>query len=288
VAPKANIILYEAANPDSDGLGHLETAVSTAKNNAAVSVVSMSYGSGEYSGEKSNDSLYTTPSARLVAHSGVTFVASTGDSGAPGEYPAYSPNIVAVGGTSLTLNSNNSYATESAWSGGGGGISTQEPKPSYQTGLAALAGINYRATPDISMDSDPDTGVDVWDPYNGGMYQMGGTSLAAPCVAGLLAIADQLRVAAGKGTLDGPSQTLPTLYSLPGADFNDVTTGSNGYPAGVGYDEATGLGTPVANLLVPALAQLSTVPEPSTFALLGSGAVALVVVSSRRRTAVAA
>ncbi len=86
-------------------------------------------------------------------------------------------------------------------------------------------------------------------------FQVAGTSLAAPCWAGLIAIANQGRVAAGGTTLDGPSQTLPALYSLPGADFHDITSGSNGgHTAGAGYDMVTGLGSPVANLLVPGLA----------------------------------
>ena len=90
---------------------------------------------------------------------------------------------------------------------------------------------------------------------------IGGTSVAAPCWAGLIALADQMRVAAGQSTLDGPTQTLPRLYSLPAADFHDITsgtsTGSPNYTAAAGYDLVTGLGTPVANLLVPALAGVS-------------------------------
>src|SRR5262249_37801797 len=85
-----------------------------------------------------------------------------------------------------------------------------------------------------------------------------GTSLSAPCWAGLIAIADQGRVAAGANALTGRTQTLPALYSLgvsnPG-DFRDITLGNNGYGAQAGYDLVTGLGTPIADALVPALAQ---------------------------------
>ena len=81
-----------------------------------------------------------------------------------------------------------------------------------------------------------------------------GTSAASPIWAGLIAIADQGRVLAGGTPLTGYTQTLPALYSLPSADFHDIVNGNNGDPAGPGYDLATGLGTPVANLLVPALA----------------------------------
>ncbi|MGO9115610.1 MAG: autotransporter-associated beta strand repeat-containing protein [Thermoguttaceae bacterium] len=254
MAPKANIILYECTDNSN---ANLFSAVTTAKNNAAVSVVSMSFDAGEFSGETSNDSTFTTPASKLAIKQGVTFVASTGDGGAPGGYPAFSPNVVAVGGTSLYLTSSLSYSGESAWSDGGGGVSHYEPKPSYQqtpSHGSVLANASSRATPDVSFDADPNTGVYTYDPYNGGWFQIGGTSLSAPCWAGLIADADGIRSAAGNGTLDGPSQTLPALYNLPNTDFHDVTTGNNGYPAGPGYDLATGLGTPVANTLVPDLA----------------------------------
>ncbi len=108
------------------------------------------------------------------------------------------------------------------------------------------------------------TGVSVYDSYNNGIVtpwvqQAGGTSLSASCWAGLIAIADQGRVAAGATTLDGPSQTLPALYALPASDFHDGLGGDNGTndnglldPAR--YDEVTGLGTPRANVLVSDLA----------------------------------
>ncbi len=113
-----------------------------------------------------------------------------------------------------------------------------------------------RETPDISFDADPNTGVPIDDSYDFGSgtpwAQYGGTSLSAPCIASLLAISDQFRTAEGLSLLDGPED----LYSLPATDFNDITSGSNGNPAGPGYDMATGLGTPIANLLVPALGEI--------------------------------
>src|SRR5208283_1885250 len=106
--------------------------------------------------------------------------------------------------------------------------------------------------------------VAVYDSFNGGSspwYQVGGSSFATPCWAGLIALADQMRFTAGLSSLDGPTQTLPRLYSLPAADFHDITsgtsTGSPNYTAAAGYDLVTGLGTPVANLLVPDLAGVS-------------------------------
>jgi predicted outer membrane repeat protein len=252
IAPMANIILFEAnSSADSD----LYTAVTTAASYAGVSVVSMSFSTPQlidfYSGvsEPSDDSIFTTPGG----HQGVTFLSSTGDNGAPdGGYPALSPNVVAVGGTTLQIASDGTYLGESAWNGGGGGLSLQELQPGYQS--TSINDTGLRATPDVSMDADPETGVYVLDSFDGGYNQIGGTSLSTPMWAALIAIVNQGRALRGQGSLNGASQTLPMLYSLPSTDFHDVATGNNGYPATIGYDLATGLGSPVASLLVPALA----------------------------------
>jgi subtilase family serine protease len=256
IAPGANIILFEANS--ATNLDLVQTAVATAANTPGVSVVSMSFGEGEgalgSSGESSLDPVFTTPNG----HSNVTFLASTGDSGSPGGYPAYSPNVVAVGGTTLTLNGDNSYNSEVAWGGSGGGTSYYEPEPAYQLKVQSTG---QRTIPDVAFDADPNSGVAVYDSYDFGSgtpwEQIGGTSLACPCWAGLIAIADQGKTLMGKPTLDGFSQTLPDLYNLfqttPG-DFHDITAGTNGgFNAGPGYDEVTGLGTPIANQLIPDL-----------------------------------
>jgi autotransporter-associated beta strand protein len=246
MAPQANIILFEA---NSAGGNDLVTAVNTARNYPGVSVVSMSFGGGDSTNQ---DPDYTTP----TGHIGVTFLAATGDSGGASGYPANSPNVIAVGGTSLYTNGNN-YSSESAWSGSCGGQDTNENEPSYQRGVQSSG---YRETPDVASDADPGTGVSIY--VNGALssgYLTGGTSLATPCWAGVIAIVDQVRVSLGASTLDGATQTLPMLYALPeSTDFHDITTGSNSLnSAGPGYDLVTGLGSPVANLLVPALAPYS-------------------------------
>ena len=83
----------------------------------------------------------------------------------------------------------------------------------------------YREIPDVSFDADPNTGVSVYDSYgSGGWIQVGGTSVSSPCWAGLIAVADQLRVRYGLSSLDGPSQTLPYLYGLPSTDYHDITS----------------------------------------------------------------
>jgi subtilase family serine protease len=234
IAPLAKILLVEAS---SNGFSALLAADDYAVSHGAT-VISNSWGGGEFSGEKSYDSHF--------AAKGVTFVFSAGDSGNQ-SYPAESPNVVSVGGTSLHHDANYNWSSESGWSKGGGGVSGYESKPSYQKG------VNYanRANPDVAYDADPSTGFAVYDSYGGYSWgQYGGTSAGAPQWAALIAIADQGRVAAHKSILDGVSQTLPALYAMTtGTDgtkqLYDVTTGGNAVgSAGPGYDLATGRGTP--------------------------------------------
>ncbi len=153
--------------------------------------------------------------------------------------------------------------SESAWADGGGGLSQLIAQASYQSNLVIhngsqiISANGLRAGPDVASDADPNTGVAVYGSYGfGGWAQLGGTSAGAPAWAGLMAVVDQGRAAAGLTSLDGYSQTLPALYALPSSDFHDVTTGSNrnGDAAGPGFDLVTGRGTPIANLLVRALA----------------------------------
>jgi hypothetical protein len=262
MAPGAQIVLVEA---NSQSLPDLMTAVATAAAQPGVSVVSMSWGLPEgqaiFSADEANyDPVFNVP--------GVTFVASTGDyAAADPEYPAFSPNVMAVGGTTLNLDSDNSYNSETGWGyysgsigtsiGSGGGISQYELEPAYQEGVQSTG---YRTTPDVSLVADPATGVWIADAYNlgasGPFEVVGGTSVSAPAWAGLLALVNQARAAASEPALNstGPTETQQALYSLPQADYNQIDSGSNGYNAEAGYNLVTGLGTPVANLLVSDLA----------------------------------
>jgi Subtilase family/Tectonin domain len=265
IAPGASLLLIETyTNSNQDILD----AVNYARSQSNVSVVSMSFGQPESPTLKSYDSTFTTP----ANHIGMTFVAATGDTGSTDggtsnvvNWPASAPNVVAVGGTTLELSSTGSYLGETAWSvgsdswnpalGTGGGVSKYETEPSYQK---IVQQTGYRTTPDVSMDADPDTGVFIVYHNSSTLTQAttieGGTSLAAPMFAGVVAIADEVRVEDHLGTLDGPSQTLPLLYADPTA-FHDITTGTNGgYSAKPGYDEVTGLGTPKGALPIAELA----------------------------------
>jgi subtilase family serine protease len=256
MAPGANIVLVEA---NSNNYNDLMTAVNYARNLPGVSVVSMSWGGSEWFGENGYDSYFTT----AAGHQGVTFVASSGDNGAV-EYPSTSPNVLTVGGTQLSLDGSGNYLGETAWSGSGGGISLYETQPSYQNGVVTQTS-QYRAVPDVAYDASTSTPFAIYDTsMEGGWMEVGGTSAGAPQWAALVAIADQGRALDGKGTLDGGTQTLPTLYRLPQSDFHDVTSGGNGtYWAGPGYDLVTGRGSPIANLVVAGLvAQGSSASPP--------------------------
>jgi hypothetical protein len=271
LAPQANILLVEA---NSSNFSDLLSAVSVATNYPGVVAVSMSWGdtesdiegSGGISGlqatESSYDSYFTTPSG----HTPITFTAATGDSGASGTvYPAFSPNVLAVGGTSIVASDfSTDYGSETVWNdqygATGGGISLGEPKPGYQS--IVTQSTTNRTVPDVSFDADPATGVFVLDTSqtDPGYYQVGGTSLGAPSWAALIALADQGRASIGLTSLNGATQTLPRIYQLSSSDFHDVTSGNNSeYSAGVGYDLTTGRGSPVANLLIPDLAGGATV-----------------------------
>jgi hypothetical protein len=264
IAPKASILLVEASSASE---ANLFAAVRYAASAPGVVAVSMSWGGGEFSGESISDSTFQTPSG----HPGVTFVASSGDSGAPPSYPATSPNVLSVGGTTLNVNSAGAILSESGWSGSGGGISADESQPGYQRGVVTQT-TNSRANPDVAYDADPSTGFPVYITYGNSAstpwLQFGGTSDAAPQWAALIAIADQGRALAGLGSLDGATQTLPKLYALPSGDFHDITsgtsTGSPHFSAAAGYDLVTGLGSPVANRVVADLVGSTTVVSGAT------------------------
>jgi len=234
VAPGASILVVEAdpSYSETQELQNLLSAVNTARNTAGVVAVSMSWGFNEMVNESSNDSYFATP----AGHTGLTFIAASGDSGVV-EYPSASPNVLSVGGTSLTLSSSGTYGSESAWIDGGGGYSQFELEPSYQRSVQTTG---MRGTPDVAFDADPNTGVDVYatipDSGRGAWEVGGGTSVGAPSWAGIIAIVDQGRALAGKGSLDGSTQTLPALYAAPSSNFNTVAPSSTSSQFGAGFD----------------------------------------------------
>jgi N-acetylneuraminic acid mutarotase len=241
IAPKANIILVEANSADIADLG--------ASVNEAITLgagyVSNSYGSDYASlpggGETAQD---LQLSADYYDHPGVAVVAAAGDDSYGVSFPAASPYVTAVGGTSLTQDPSTARGwTETAWEsdghGTGSGCSTIEPKPSFQLD----SGCAMRTVADVSAVADPETGVAMYDSYGAdgaGWEQAGGTSVATPIIASTYALAGP--VATG---------TYPNSYPYAYPHVNDVTSGSDGTcdpaylcTAGPGYDGPTGLGTP--------------------------------------------
>ena len=252
MAPGASIIVVIASD---ESVTSMLKAVTYASTNADV--VSMSWSTPEFAGQTQYDALFSTP--------GVTFVAASGDAGAGVNWPASSPHVLGVGGTTLTYNTNSGLVSEVAWNGSGGGVSSVEPLPTYQIGFNNNAG---RGVPDVSYDADPYTGVSVFftDPTStnaGGWFVFGGTSVGTPQWAALVA----RRASLGN---QGSNSFNSVLYANAGSRYstilNDISQGSNGYPALPGYDLVTGLGSPIANQvagLTDALPTPSATPSPT-------------------------
>ena len=220
LAPGASILLVEAA---SNSLSNLLTAEQYAADHA--NYVSNSWGSSEFSDEASDDSYFT--------RSGVSFFAAAGDTGGSLLWPSASPDVISVGGTSLTLTSAGTLAQEAAWSDGGGGCSSYETANVYQsTGSVNCAGM--RATPDLALDADPNSGISVYDSvsyeHQSGWWTVGGTSASTAMVT-------------AEAALTSAKVNAKYVYASPASiPFRDVLTGSNAYPTLPGYDLATGLG----------------------------------------------
>jgi hypothetical protein len=241
VCPQCNILLVEA---NSSYLSDLGTAVDTAVRLGAR-FVSNSYGGGEYAGVSANDVHYN--------HPGVAITASTGDNGYGMSYPASSPYVTAVGGTTLSRSAGGRGWTETAWSGAGSGCSGYLGQPSMQA--SSGTGCANRAVADVSAVANPATGVAVYNAGGWGVY--GGTSASAPIIAAVYALAGT------PGDTDYPN-SYPYRNST---GLFDVTAGSNGScatakwcAAGLGWDGPTGLGTPDTAAAFSATGQVAGAP----------------------------
>jgi subtilase family serine protease len=228
--PGCHILLVEASSPT---YGNLGTAVNTAVRLGATEV-SNSYGGSEFGSETSYDTYYN--------HPGVAITASSGDNGYGVQYPAASPYVTGVGGTTLSRATNARGWSETAWSGAGSGCSSYQPKPSWQSNC----GSGHRTVADVSAVADPNTGVAVYDSYAyqgySGWLVFGGTSVASPIIASTYALAGNA------------ASAVSGSYSYSHASsLNDITSGTNSSSgcspaylcsAGPGYDGPTGNGTP--------------------------------------------
>ena len=253
LAPGATIDLVIAP---SNLFSDLFYAILYATETLQAQVVSMSWGGSEFAGEAQYDWVFQ--------NTGTVFIASTGDSGSGAQYPAVSRRVVAAGGTSLYLNPGTGTLKfpEAAWEESGGGPSKFAAMPGYQSTFGISASTN-RCIPDVAFNGDPYSGVWVYDsnydPSTGPLWIAGGTSLAAQCWAAIIALADQGRAAAGLQPLTDGHHALYTLagssarYNVKGY-YRDITWGYNGnFAAKKGYDLVTGLGSPMAEGLIPAL-----------------------------------
>ena len=228
ICPNCHILLVEAASSSNTNLYKAEDTAYA----SGAKFISNSWGGSESSSETSSDTHFN--------HPGVAITVSTGDNGYGTEYPATSQYVTAVGGTSLTTSTNARGWSETAWSGAGSGCSGDETKPTAQAGVTT--GCTRRAVADVSAVADPNTGVAVYQTYGGsGWTVYGGTSVAAPIIASVYALAG----APGASDLAGKYP-----YAHP-ASLWDVTSGTNGTcttavlcTAGAGWDGPTGLGTP--------------------------------------------
>lgn len=238
VAPSISTYVYEAPNSDQ---GQIDMAAQIASDDQ-VAVTSISW--GECETDSATATIDSTHSAleQGVAE-GISFYSAAGDSGSDDcgdgstavDYPASDPVVAGVGGTTLTLTSSGSWSKETAWSDGGGGVSSV---------------FSDRDVPDVSADANPSTGYAVYS--QGSWTEYGGTSCAAPLWSGLTALIDA-KHGGDSGNLDSAFASIGGGSSYSSA-FHDITSGSNGaYRAGTGYDEVTGWGTPKGAGLYSAL-----------------------------------
>ena len=226
IAPNAKILLVEAVTPSGT---NLLKAIDYAAHRSDVVAISMSWGGAEFPEETTLDTHFTSAS-------GAIFFASSGDQGTGASWPASSPNVIGVGGTSLALDSKGGFQKETAWQGSGGGVSAYEVEPDYQKQYNIAKSGSMRAIPDVAYDADPASGVAIY--RLGKWYRVGGTSAGAPQWAAIAALGS----GAGNANFYN-DKAKNSLY------FRDITSGNNGScsyycDARKHYDYITGLGTP--------------------------------------------
>ena len=270
VAPGAKIVVYFTPNTDQGFTDAITTAVHDTVNKP--SVISVSWGAPE-ANWTAQAMTALDAACQSAAALGVTITVAAGDDGSTDglagnnvDFPASSPHVLSCGGTKLDANGSR-LVSEVVWNdlaqnGGatGGGVSNFFALPSWQVNASVPAPSGTtggRGVPDVSGDADPDTGYTIR--VDGQTTVIGGTSAVAPLWAGLVAVANQQL-----GTQVGFLQ--PAIYAAKAASaFDDITEGDNGaFSAGPGWDACTGLGSPIANKLIPLLAPATTTPTTPT------------------------
>jgi subtilase family serine protease len=235
MAPKALLYLVEANSEDNGDMYAAVTKAVKLVQAAGGGEVSMSWGGPEYATELKDD--------KTFAGSGVVFFASTGD--APGiQYPSTSPNIVAVGGTTISRNASTfAFQRELTWDSAGGGFSVYEPRPSFQK--ESLVG-DWRGVPDVAAVGNPYTGVWIYDTFETDgtpWIEIGGTSVSAPVWAGIVNRSGHFKTSS--------LAELTMLYAneADSSDIRDLNDGACGPTfnllAVTGWDPCTGVGSPI-------------------------------------------
>lgn len=242
-APDAKILVIESV---SDSGPNLMKAVDYARSRPDVVSVSMSWGGKEFKDEVKSDSHFTDDPKNK---NNIAFFAASGDDGTGASWPAASPNVVAVGGTTLSLDKNNNLNSEKAWSGSGGGISTYEDEPGFQKSYSIAKASGKRAIPDVAFNADPKSGYSVY--YSKNWYVVGGTSAGAPQWAAIKALDDGKNPALASSTVSFITKLYEDKARVDHAQFfRDITSGKNGdctyyCDARKHYDYVTGIGTPL-------------------------------------------
>lgn len=275
VAPKAKIAYYDAPNSYQGVVDCILATANDTTNNPSVLSISWALG----------DSTYYDASVQACVVKGITVLQATGDAGAQNLNMASpygigtNPAVIMCGGTTIELDGNNQIVNETAWSGSGGGISTGAfARPSWQNGLiyqtitsggviGSPTALPYRGVPDISAPADPTTGYQFY--VNNVFVQYGGTSAAAPFLAGMIV---RLNVLLGSRIGNQPS----TWYTNSSTLFRDTVSGDNrdgyatGYNTTSGWDAVTGLGSPKSDQVYKLLKKGLTYPK-SNFGFRRSG-----------------
>ena len=246
MAISATIMLV--ISPDN-GFLNLRTCIQYAVNVLKADIVSMSYGAEEFS------SLYTSGYDNVYANLSAVYIAASGDWGAQVLYPGSSPHVLSVGGTTLSGGNVNGYFQstgpygEVGWSGSGGGISTINNLPSYQSGWSTYS---KRSVPDVSYNAGAYAVVYHTDPVTNsvGWIPVGGTSAGTPQWASIVA-----RMFSSGIISKNKSIINSILYNLATSNYSnyyfDILKGSNGYNAYYGYDLVSGLGSPKVDKFLP-------------------------------------
>ena len=278
IAPGVTVVVYDAPNTNAGTNDAYSAMVAggARANSTSWGLCEAAQGPSE---TNTLHSIFTEAAAQ-----GQAIFAASGDSGAYDCYdptatspdytpavdsPSSDPFVTSVGGTRLTLNSNSTYGSETAWGtagpptpqGSGGGNSSVYAEPSWQAASHRPENASsMRQVPDVALDGDPQTGYSVYTVRNGRPQWtvVGGTSAGAPAWAAFAVIYDQYACA---GNRAGLGNANPQLYGVAGGTpypYNDVTAGNSGtaglWNSGAGWDYATGLGTLRAGDVASALA----------------------------------